>query len=616
MMKLFQQGDFQINQNTTPEMLKRKRERIAASMPQYGKADYIGEGLGQLFHGIGSGRSEKRLDDFEAGKTSEAMDAYNAGPGGPMSILGMRPQPEYEQPQQSEAGMLGNDVMSALGKPSQDGMGSDAIRQGLISRGLPEHVADGFMMNFQDESGMNPGINEQNPTVPGSRGGFGLAQWTGPRRRALEAFAAERGVPAGDANMQLDFLMTELQGPESNAAQSIFGASDSGQAGAAIVNKFLRPAEAHRASREARYTGGQAAPQGQPPRVAGGQDMDWLMKMAANPYLPFETQRVIQQQIQQQQGLQQASDDRYWRQQDPMYQAQLAQAQLNLDQDRSGLGASAAKVQTSVVLDDGSTVMVMSDGSRRVLSPLGDALNGQAAADAIKSARAYEVENQQAIYGGRRSGTLAADIALAGDAAGAKVTGENLADIATGGEAARVIAQGSADGKRASESSGEVAEMQRNMPGLLTVADQLAALADKATYTLAGRGINEVRKQIGLDPTEGAKARAEYIAVVDNQVLPLLRQTFGAAFTAKEGDTLRMTLGDPDKSPAEKKAVLDAFIAQKQRDLFARTGGATAPSAGGSATFEQFAAEPSAIAAAQKYGVTLKEMWAIKQGQQ
>lgn len=133
------------------------------------------------------------------------------------------------------------------------GPGSDTIRAGLIERGLPEHIADAFVMNFQDESGLNPGINETSPTVPGSRGGFGLAQWTGPRRKALEAFAAERGAPVGDANTQLDFLMTELQGPESTAAQSILSAPDTGSAAAAIVNNFLRPAESHRAAREARY---------------------------------------------------------------------------------------------------------------------------------------------------------------------------------------------------------------------------------------------------------------------------------------------------------------------------------------------------------------------------
>jgi hypothetical protein len=585
-MKLFQQGDFTIDRNTTPEILRRKREAIAARMPQFGKAKYIGEGLGQLFQGIGSGRVEARLDDYETGKTKEAMDAYNAGStsGGPLSILGMRPQAgggEYTPQPQTEADVLGNDVMGALGKPSQDA-GPDAIRQGLIARGMPEHVADGFMMNFKDESGLNPGINEQNPTVPGSRGGFGLAQWTGPRRRALEAFAAERGADVADPNMQLDFLMTELQGPESGAAKAIFAAQDSGQAGAAIVNKFLRPAESHRASREARYTGGQGGATGgnpQPTRVAaeGGQDLDWLMQMAANPWLPPETQAVVRSQIQQAQSQQAAADDRHLKLQDPMYQAQLAQAQLNLEQDRAGIGANAAKVQTSVVLDDGSTVMVMNDGSRRVMSPTGDVLTGQDAADAIKSARAYEVENGRSIYGARREGTLGADIALGGAAEGAKVIGKNEAEIATGGEAARVIAAGSAQGKVDVEARSEVAEMERNLPGLLVVSKQLEELADKATYTLAGRGINEVSKQLGIDPSEGAKARSEYIAVVDNQVLPLLRQTFGAAFTAKEGDTLRATLGDPDKSPAEKKAVLNAFIAQKQRDLIARTGKAPAP---------------------------------------
>lgn len=63
----------------------------------------------------------------------------------------------------------------------------DYIVSELVERGLPQHIATGFALNFQDESGLNPGINEANPIVEGSRGGFGLAQWTGPRRRALEA---------------------------------------------------------------------------------------------------------------------------------------------------------------------------------------------------------------------------------------------------------------------------------------------------------------------------------------------------------------------------------------------------------------------------------------------
>ena len=67
--------------------------------------------------------------------------------------------------------------------------------------------------------------------------------------------------------------------------------------------------------------------------------------------------------------------------------------------------------------------------------------------------------------------------------------------------------------------------------------------------------------------TAGAVARAEYIATVANEILPLLRQTFGAAFTAAEGESLKATLGDPNSSPAEKDAQLKAFIAAKERQI-------------------------------------------------
>lgn len=129
------------------------------------------------------------------------------------------------------------------------------IYNGLIQRGLPPHIAEAFMLNFKDESGLNPGINEIAPLVPGSRGGYGLYQLTGPRRRAYEAFAAERGAPVDSVDAQLDFMMMELQGPESRAWQKISAAPDTGQAAAAVVNYFLRPAEQHRAKRTARYLG-------------------------------------------------------------------------------------------------------------------------------------------------------------------------------------------------------------------------------------------------------------------------------------------------------------------------------------------------------------------------
>jgi len=134
-------------------------------------------------------------------------------------------------------------------------------------------------------------------------------------------------------------------------------------------------------------------------------------------------------------------------------------------------------------------------------------------------------------------------------------------------QAARDTATGTGLGKADAENIVAADSLASKMPGLQTVVAQLDELGKKATYSIAGQAWDESVKQVGGTPSEAAVARASYIAMVDNQVLPLLRDTFGAAFTMKEGETLRATLGDPNKHPAEKKAVLDAFIAQKTRDL-------------------------------------------------
>ena len=42
MIPTFAQGMFQIDPNATPEQIARKRAAIAALMPQYGKARYVG----------------------------------------------------------------------------------------------------------------------------------------------------------------------------------------------------------------------------------------------------------------------------------------------------------------------------------------------------------------------------------------------------------------------------------------------------------------------------------------------------------------------------------------------------------------------------------------------
>lgn len=113
----------------------------------------------------------------------------------------------------------------------------------------------------------------------------------------------------------------------------------------------------------------------------------------------------------------------------------------------------------------------------------------------------------------------------------------------------------------------DLGRMEASLPGVKEVVNELLELSDIATSTLGGKAFDFVVKQSGFGSTKGATAKAKMEAIVDNQVLPLLKETFGAAFTATEGESLKASLVDPDSSPAQRKAQLDAFLAQKERNV-------------------------------------------------
>lgn len=151
------------------------------------------------------------------------------------------------QPQNdnNQEGSAGEDTLGAGVSGVQQ-----QVYEGLLSRGMPEHIAQGFMMNFQDESGFRPGIEEAVPNVHGTRG-RGLYQLTGSRRNAFEAkYGNDYSV-----DNQLDFLMEELNTTEAEAWGIIQNSQSAGEAGSNIVNHFLRPAKEHARSRSARYAG-------------------------------------------------------------------------------------------------------------------------------------------------------------------------------------------------------------------------------------------------------------------------------------------------------------------------------------------------------------------------
>lgn len=113
----------------------------------------------------------------------------------------------------------------------------------------------------------------------------------------------------------------------------------------------------------------------------------------------------------------------------------------------------------------------------------------------------------------------------------------------------------------------DLARAEAALPGLRETIGQLKELAPIATSTLGGRVFDIAVKESGFGSTKGANARAKFIAIINNQVLPLLKQTFGAAFTEREGETLKATMGDPNATPEQKIEQLNSFINQKVRDI-------------------------------------------------
>jgi len=148
-----------------------------------------------------------------------------------------------------------------------------------------------------------------------------------------------------------------------------------------------------------------------------------------------------------------------------------------------------------------------------------------------------------------------------GEAVVAPLVAKSRADI----EAAVTLAKSSAKDK--GETLTELAHAEAALPGLMTTVDQLKELAPLVTNTIAGRMFDSVVKETGFGATEGSTARAKFTALINNQVLPLLKPTFGAAFTVQEGEALRATMGDVNASPDEKIEVLNVFIDNKVREI-------------------------------------------------
>lgn len=126
--------------------------------------------------------------------------------------------------------------------------------------------------NAGHESGGFKSLQEIKPLVPGSRGGYGIMQWTGPRRHDYEAYCARNKLNPADMNTNYKFLFTELKGPEGRVLPKLRAAKTLASKVEVFCNGFLRPGIPHMDSRKvwakralAAYGSNTPAPKPAPP---------------------------------------------------------------------------------------------------------------------------------------------------------------------------------------------------------------------------------------------------------------------------------------------------------------------------------------------------------------
>lgn len=115
-----------------------------------------------------------------------------------------------------------------------------AIAQRMQAAGYSPAAIAGALGNAQAESGFNTGA------VGDAGTSFGGFQWRDPtpgqgRRTSLEQFAAERGLPANDPNVQAEFFLHELGSPTYSRAQGGLQAAQTPEDAAAAMLHYLRP---------------------------------------------------------------------------------------------------------------------------------------------------------------------------------------------------------------------------------------------------------------------------------------------------------------------------------------------------------------------------------------
>ena len=118
----------------------------------------------------------------------------------------------------------------------------EAVMDFLISKGFTKEQAAGIASNLWAESRLN--TSAENPKSKA----FGLAQWLGPRKKALFEWANKNGKDPYDPQTQLDFMMHEFKTSENQAYKLLQATTTSDEAARVMLDAYERPSKRERNS--------------------------------------------------------------------------------------------------------------------------------------------------------------------------------------------------------------------------------------------------------------------------------------------------------------------------------------------------------------------------------
>lgn len=123
------------------------------------------------------------------------------------------------------------------------------MKQLMADFGFSVDDAAAILGNIGTETGGFIHMQEIKPTVSGSLGGWGWCQWTGPRRRAFDAYCERNRLNKSSDKANYAFLFVELKGLESAAVPAVKNARTLEDKVKAFEAKFERAGVKHYDSR-------------------------------------------------------------------------------------------------------------------------------------------------------------------------------------------------------------------------------------------------------------------------------------------------------------------------------------------------------------------------------